>query len=697
MAFPSRVPRAAKLLRILSGVQTAGLHRPAAGRYSTERRQGIGFMPELKAFLEGGGETAALMRTHCWDDTPLGPIRSWPQSLRSALGIALRSSTASAIFWGADHHFLYNDGWAALLRDGRHPWALGRPAREVLADVWPVLADQFGRVLEGEAVNMVDTLLVRNLGGQVYDSYWTYSLLPVAGEDGRIAGILAQVRESTPYVLRGRRESLLLATSERLRLLSEPDEILAAALESLGEEIEAARLGYAELDEEAGTITILRCAVRDGAPDISGTVPIPDFGGTINDELRAGRPIRIDDVATDPRLTDAAVRKRYDALGVRSALVVPMISGARVVAMLFAHHDQPRTWTDHHEALLRQVTELVWREISRARAETGLRRSEERYRRLFEQANDLIVLADLDQVITDCNPAAAAAIELPKEEIVGRSMAEFLAPGMMEQAREMLRHKLEHGGTTRHELVVVSRSGRLLDWEINSTLTLDRVGRPVGLHAIARDVTERRRAEERQRLLVNELNHRVKNTLALVQGLALQSFKDGRDMAEAREAFQNRLASLAAAHDLLTRESWEGATLGDIVSQALGLYNGREARISWDGPPVRLDPKAAVSLVMALHELCTNATKYGALSIPEGRVELRWRVSGDRLAIEWRERGGPPVEAPARRGFGLRMIERALAADLSGTARIEFAEEGLLCRIETSLADAAPRAPKADS
>jgi two-component sensor histidine kinase len=169
-------------------------------------------------------------------------------------------------------------------------------------------------------------------------------------------------------------------------------------------------------------------------------------------------------------------------------------------------------------------------------------------------------------------------------------------------------------------------------------------------------------------------------------------------MAEARDAFQNRLASLAAAHDLLTRESWEGATLGDVVSQALGLYNGGEARISWEGPPVRLDPKAAVSLVLALHELCTNATKYGALSVPEGRVALRWSVSGDKLGIEWRERGGPPVEAPGRRGFGLRMIERALAADLSGEARLEFDPEGLVCRIETSLGGggaSAGRAPAA--
>ncbi len=650
-------------------------------------------MPELKAFLAGGGETGATIRARDWSGTPLGPIREWPQSLRSGLGIALRAPSASAVFWGTQHLFLYNDGWAALLRDGRHPWALGRPAHEVLADIWSVVGDHFGTVLaDGQAVNMVDTLLVRNLGGAVFDSYWTYSLLPIACEDGAIGGILAQVRESTPFVLRARRDALTLRLAERLRLLDEPDEILAAALEALSDELDAARIGYAEVNEADGTITILRCAVRGEAQDIGGTFPIPDFGGTINDDLAAGRTIRIDDVASDPRLADPDVRQRYDALGVASALVVPVVGGARCVALLFAHDDVQRSWTDHHEALLRQATEQVWREVSRARAEAALRRSEERYRRIFEQANDIVLTADLDQVITDCNPAAAAAMEMSREAVIGHRIADFLTEEGAAQAKEMLRHKLEHGGTTRHELDVVARSGKLLHWEINSTLTLDPAGKPVGLHAIARDDTERRRAEERQRLLANELNHRVKNTLALVQGLALQSFKDGRDMAEAGEAFQQRLAALAAAHDLLTRESWEGATLGELVREALGVYEGPEARIDWAGPPVRLNPKAAVSLVMALHELCTNAAKYGALSRPEGHVTVRWEVAADRLTIEWRERGGPPVAAPARRGFGFRMIERALAADLAGAARIEFQSQGLVCRIEASLADAAPRA-----
>src|SRR5205085_5253481 len=149
---------------------------------------------------------------------------------------------------------------------------------------------------------------------------------------------------------------------------------------------------------------------------------------------------------------------------------------------------------------------------------------------------------------------------------------------------------------------------------------------------------------------------------------------------------------LATAHDLLTRESWEGATLAELVEHAVGHRDRPETWIHADGPAVTLGPNAAVSLIMALHELATNAAKYGALSTPAGRVSLRWAVEGDELTLEWREQGGPPVEAPTRRGFGLKMIERVLAADLAGGATVEFEREGLVCRIQASLTEACAKA-----
>lgn len=202
-------------------------------------------------------------------------------------------------------------------------------------------------------------------------------------------------------------------------------------------------------------------------------------------------------------------------------------------------------------------------------------------------------------------------------------------------------------------------------------------------------VLDRRRTEQHLRLLVNELNHRVKNTLAIVQSIAVQTLRSDRAEATSRRAFESRLSALAAAHDLLTTENWESASLRQVIEKA-GLGCGAPAeRFTVAGPDVRVQPRAAVSIVMAVHELCTNAVKYGALSNDCGKVAVEWEVmeAGDarRLSLKWSEEGGPPVAPPQARGFGTRMIERALAVELGGSARIEFLPEGVRCTVEAPL------------
>ncbi len=202
-------------------------------------------------------------------------------------------------------------------------------------------------------------------------------------------------------------------------------------------------------------------------------------------------------------------------------------------------------------------------------------------------------------------------------------------------------------------------------------------------------VLERKRTEEHQRLLVNELNHRVKNTLAIVQSLASQSFKEGTVTAGALKAFESRVTALAAAHDLLTTEKWEAAPLRDLIDKA-GLGCGASAeRLTFAGPDVRLQPRTAVSVAMALHELCTNAVKYGALSNDDGVVTVAWDVdrSGEEplLRLRWQEHGGPTVSPPERRGFGSRMIERGLAAELGGKVELLFLSEGVQFLLEAPL------------
>jgi two-component sensor histidine kinase/PAS domain-containing protein len=207
--------------------------------------------------------------------------------------------------------------------------------------------------------------------------------------------------------------------------------------------------------------------------------------------------------------------------------------------------------------------------------------------------------------------------------------------------------------------------------------------KPVAIAGASRDLSERKQIEELQRLLANELNHRVKNTLATVQSIVNQTLRGAADIEQARTAVNARIVALAEAHDLLTDRSWAGADIADLVARAVAPFVARQIIV--DGPSQDISPSQALALSLAVHELATNAAKYGALSRPEGRVELRWKVGDGRLDLCWLESGGPQVVAPARRGFGSRLIENALSRDLEGQTRLEFAPEGVRCWISAVL------------
>jgi two-component sensor histidine kinase len=190
----------------------------------------------------------------------------------------------------------------------------------------------------------------------------------------------------------------------------------------------------------------------------------------------------------------------------------------------------------------------------------------------------------------------------------------------------------------------------------------------------------RSQSERRQQILVGELNHRVKNTLAIVQSLARQTFRDDLPAADAIKAYEGRLSALAGAHNLLTRQSWESVAMHDLVQTALAPFCTAD-RCTIEGPETTLSPQVAVSLALALHELATNAAKYGALSPSGGHISVRWSLSGGELQLEWAESGGPPVTPPTREGFGMRLIRRVLATELGGRVDIDFLPDGVRCRV----------------
>ena len=200
------------------------------------------------------------------------------------------------------------------------------------------------------------------------------------------------------------------------------------------------------------------------------------------------------------------------------------------------------------------------------------------------------------------------------------------------------------------------------------------------------DLTEHKQEQAQSRMLIEELNHRVKNTLATVQSIVWQATRHSSDPITIRESVESRLSALSRSHDLLTRENWESVGLFDLVEAALEPFRvaaGRTEHFVITGENIRISPNSALALGIAFHELATNAVKYGAFSAEAGTVLISWAFEpgsqGDRLVLRWQEKGGPPVKPPSRKGFGTRVIERGLAHELQGTVHLDYAEGGVVC------------------
>nr|WP_245304057.1 PAS domain S-box protein [Agrobacterium bohemicum] len=309
----------------------------------------------------------------------------------------------------------------------------------------------------------------------------------------------------------------------------------------------------------------------------------------------------------------------------------------------------------------------------------------ERLAAIVSSSEAAILGTDLDMMVTDWNTGAEKLYGFSSEEIVGRSIT-LLVPDdrVEEEARIIARIKAGERVET-HETVRRHRSGRLLDVSLTVSPIYDADGRIVGASKIARDITARKEAERVQELLIGELNHRVKNVLATVAAIARQTFTGAQDIETARTAFDARLQSLARAHDLLTRGSWEAASLRTAVSEALSPYPPEQFDVS--GPEVNISPKAVVGLALILHELSTNAAKYGALGVSSGRVTVSWDVSSSdaQLSISWKETGGPQVTPPSRKGFGSRLIEALSSGQLGGYVELNYDVCGVHCIISAPL------------
>ncbi|CAN7278773.1 sensor histidine kinase [Neorhizobium sp. LjRoot104] len=326
-------------------------------------------------------------------------------------------------------------------------------------------------------------------------------------------------------------------------------------------------------------------------------------------------------------------------------------------------------------------------------AERQLHQTNALLRAILETAPGLIYAKDMQGRLILANVSTLDLIGKPWSEVEGRTDLEFLdSKTQAESVMANDRRIMDQARTEEFEEAISHEGRHPRVWSSTKAPLRDADGKVIGLVGVSVEITERKRIEERLQLMVNELNHRVKNTLATVQAIASQTLRGGDPIV--RQTLERRLMALAAAHDVLTRENWEGADIDDVVTGALAPFGeGGDYRFAVSGPSLRLLPRAALALAMGLHELTTNALKYGALSTLAGQVAIDWQiVEGAKplLRLTWTESGGPRVVAPLRRGFGVRLIERSLAQDLGGKASVIFDQPaGIIGTIEAPLADVA--------
>lgn len=602
-------------------------------------------------FLHDGGETGALIARFDWAASPMGLIHGWPERLKAAIALMLPSPVPIMLLWGADGIMFYNDAHARLM-GVRHPMSLGAPVRKV----WPELAefsDQIlGGGLAGRTISLRSQEMLVDRSGQSEQAWFDVDCSPLRDGRGEAVGVLVISVETTQRVLAERKAARELARQREMFeqapgfvcLLSGPDlivEFTNAAHRRLFGVHDAEGRPYMEAYAEIaalGAPEILFQVYATGERYIGRADPvlIPQPNGEVEEHLL---DLMLEPVKDDEGRVRGLFLEGFDVTGQVRAQRAVEESNRRLNAALSIARLGAFEWDGETGNMVLD---------SRAREIFGFSPQEPVTR------DDVIARIDPDDFVRVEAEAAA-------KDAVGRTRRDY-----------EFRIYLPDGSTRQVASV--------------SDLSTGKDGRSRRFIGVFDDVTERRASERRQRMLINELNHRVKNTLATVQSIAAQTLRSADDVASARDEFESRLVALAAAHDLLTAQGWRGADLAEVVAMAMAPFeSSHPPRITRAGPNVWLKAERALALSLALHELATNAAKYGALSVAAGMVEIRWRANGDAVKLIWAEQGGPAVTPRTRTGFGARLLQRSLARELGGEVDWIFRPQGVRCDVRCKL------------
>jgi PAS domain S-box-containing protein len=525
---------------------------------------------------------------------------------------------------------------------------------------------------------------------------------PLRDPDGRIVGGLNMLADVTAIraaedalARRTREQASLYRFTDRLYRAPDAESAYEAALDAITEALGCARASL--LLADAGGV--MRFAAWRGLSQryraaVEGHSPwTPD--------VRDPEPIWVRDIeATDePEPIKAAIRGE----DIRALGFVPLVADGRLVGKFMVYYPDLHDFTAEESELALAVARQLGSSIERRRADERLRDQGDEFHALADNIPALCWMAYADGQVYWFNRRWYEYSGASPESQLGSGWTSLVDPAAQPKVMERWAHSLGTG-----EPFDMTFPLRAVDGEFRPHLTRvvpirDGEGRIRRWFGTNTDVALQVRQQEHLKLLINELNHRVKNTLATVQSMASRSLRHAATAGEALDAFEGRLLALSRAHNLLTESKWEGANLEDLVGRALApIAAPGSERVLFHGPAVWLTQRRAISLAMVLHELATNAMKYGALSSESGRLEVGWSVVREAdgaacVRLHWRERGGPQVGPPDREGLGTRLIERTIRTELGGALDLNYEPEGLVWRAELpmdeprSKADLAPR------
>jgi PAS domain S-box-containing protein len=560
------------------------------------------------------------------------------------------------------------------------------------------------RIRSGVPIDHYETIRQRKDGTLLNISL---TVSPVRDGSGRIVGaskiardVTDQKRAAAALDRRASEQAALYQFTDKLFRAQSLEDIYDSALEAILHAVRCERASILLFDA-AGVMRFVRWS---GLSDryrqaVEGHSPwTPD---TVNPA-----PVWIDDVASAD--LDESLKQTVAAEGIRALAFIPLVAQGKLIGKFMIYHDKPHVFAGHELNLTITIARQLGFSIERVRTEEELRRNEEQERKRASELEALMqavpaaiwIARDADcRVITgnrtsyeflklspDANPSLVARDgKHPRHFDIlvdGKSLPLEAMPVERAARGEIVSNFEEEirfeDGTSRHLLG-------------NAAPLLDQNGKPTGAVAAFVDITGRKQAEQQRDLLIAELNHRVKNTLATVVAISHQSFVEGRPAQEAHRSFERRVRALAQTHGRLAESNWSGVSLEMLLADETAPYRDERGNVRLAGPRIQLNAKSAVSLGLAFHELTTNAAKYGALSTKEGSIDATWSVTTDReLRIRWQECGGPAVQVPQRRGFGRLLLERALRADLDADVQLDFAPAGLECLITFPLELSSP-------